>query len=571
MPRSLPADFAFSPALPARAVAAFRRVDLDEQFDGTAMDAALAAVDYPLGPIPPRADLLTPAQRAAVELITELDLSTNNNDIDQQMPRDRGARRRWLGLDPPGPLEQRVTFSLGEQTLTEPVWRAVKLLEDAEEDLEPLLAGFSTAERLALWGAVNATWPEDWGLDEWLFFNYNEDDSLLERIGDDGRDWAPAYLDALLASERSDRTPLLPFLALVRAGIPVEPRWDALLPTGSREHTVECVMALPVERRGAAIVASMAKDHPGYAVSNGLTLLPLVPDPAIARAVLARIDKSVSSPRQIKDRLREAGKGHPDVLAVLTAFERGKPAPVVLTAARQRSPRALTELSDSDRAQILAAGRLYHGRKVPLEELLSSDPDSEESLLHLLDYRAVLDATGTHLYDAWQYNADSGSIFKAGTTKLVADIIQGSVECSDKTLLEALEEVVRVRAPKPKKAGASKSGKKGAVGKRVTKKVAVKKAASKKAASKKATSKKVAVKKAASQKAASKPAAKKAAAKKAAAKKAAAKKPSAKKTAAKKTAAKKTAAKKTAAKKVTAGTAAVRASTAKESAAKKSR
>lgn len=109
--------------------------------------------------------------------------------------------------------------------------------------------------------------------------------------------------------------------------------------------------------------------------------------------------------------------------------------------------------------------------------------------LHLLDYRAVLDAKGKHLYDAWQYNADSGAIFKTGTTKLVADIIQGSVECDDKTPLEALEEVVRINPPKPKKTGKKTVAQK-TPAKKVAKKVAKRKTPAKKTHAKKTHAKK---------------------------------------------------------------------------------
>jgi hypothetical protein len=58
----------FSSHLPPTAIAAIRKL----QPNDTAHNIVplLAAVDYPNDPVGPRADSLTPAQRAMVELIT---------------------------------------------------------------------------------------------------------------------------------------------------------------------------------------------------------------------------------------------------------------------------------------------------------------------------------------------------------------------------------------------------------------------------------------------------------------------------------------------------------------------
>ena len=157
-----PKDYAFPKDLPEAAIAAFRKAriaaDPSERVDNEEVFAeALAAVSYPTESVPPRADMLTPAQRAFAEVVTDLNLRSDKNTIDRQMPRSKAFRRRWLGLDPASVIDKEVTFTLGGEQRKEPVWRAVLLLNelnDANESRDALIATFSFADRLAMWGAV---------------------------------------------------------------------------------------------------------------------------------------------------------------------------------------------------------------------------------------------------------------------------------------------------------------------------------------------------------------------------------------------------------------------------------
>lgn len=450
MPKRLPKNYAFSSELPPAAIAAFRKVDLASWDNAEPIFAAFAAVGYPDQSVAPRADSLTPAQRAVAELVTELDLNSRLNEIDQKMPRKRADRRRWLGLDPAGPLERMISFQLDGTKRTEPVWRAVRLLQEKDDDddgtrVEKLVASLPIARRLELWGAVNLSWPEVWNLSEWVFFDYNSTPSLAGKLRAEGRSWAPAYADGWLAALakgdiQNKEPPLLPFLALVRAKIPIEPRWDALLPIGSK-HASECVKAIPKERRAAAVLSAMRNMHPGYALKAGVELLPLVPDPAIAQQVIDNIPKSIQGPREVFKRLTEAAGKHADVLAVIKAAQRKKPKPIQLTTTSLRAPRA--GFSALDEKQLRAAGKLYFGKVWPLTTLLSKDRHCEESLLHLLEYRSLANAAGKHVYDAWEYAGDSGTIFAAGTTRVVAEVVQGSVECDDEALRDAVDDALR--------------------------------------------------------------------------------------------------------------------------------
>ncbi|MEO8875230.1 MAG: hypothetical protein ABI461_06575, partial [Polyangiaceae bacterium] len=272
MSTPLPKDYAFPKDLPKAAIAILRKVtfasDPSEYADNRdVLIEALAAVNYPAESVPPRADMLTPAQRAFAEVVTDLDLEMTTDDIDRQMPRSKAFRRGWLGLDPASAIDKEVTFTLGGEKRKEPVWRAVLLLNDAKESCDALLATFSAADRLAMWGAVKMGWPEDFGLQaEWFF-----DDSYAgtSKLGGEGGEWAGAYADEYLAAWGTDRYRTAPpwpiFMALVRAKVPIEPRWDALLPLAFGDDAKlvrECVAAIPEERRVAAILGAFAKDHP---------------------------------------------------------------------------------------------------------------------------------------------------------------------------------------------------------------------------------------------------------------------------------------------------------------------
>ncbi|MEV7021288.1 hypothetical protein [Kitasatospora sp. NPDC093558] len=80
-------------------------------------------------------------------------------------------------------------------------------------------------------------------------------------------------------------------------------------------------------------------------------------------------------------------------------------------------------------AQVALSGRLYDGEDLPAERRLANDGD-DEAVLYSCELWDVA-ADGALLYEAWFYQVDSGSIFLAGTTEVVAEIIQFGLECDD--------------------------------------------------------------------------------------------------------------------------------------------
>jgi hypothetical protein len=87
---------------------------------------------------------------------------------------------------------------------------------------------------------------------------------LLDDLGDDARDWAIAEADRCTAGPKDVGAYLKQyiFLALVRAKVPIERRWEHLYPnvTGaSLTLLVECARGLPDDRRAVVPRSSLRR------------------------------------------------------------------------------------------------------------------------------------------------------------------------------------------------------------------------------------------------------------------------------------------------------------------------
>ncbi len=115
----------------------------------------------------------------------------------------------------------------------------------------------------------------------------------------------------------------------------------------------------------------------------------------------------------------------------------------------------------------------------------------------------VVDDDGRHLFDAWLYMGDSGTIFEAGTTNKAAEVIQDHLEFDDDAvgavLRSALGEAKLISVPTTHTAAqqvsVSQPKRKAAPKKATPKTAAPKKVATKRATSEKAATKKAATKK----------------------------------------------------------------------------
>jgi hypothetical protein len=464
--------------LPAPLADAIRELDATDREYFTKVGRIFESVAFPTDPTGVRAETLTAEQRALAIALTELDLPSPLRST--TFPAHRAVRRRWLGLDPAGPLEQSTTFTIGEVTYVEPIWRMAKIITQLQMPYEELLAvrrrfdaQFTLEERLRLWEEVNTTYPENWHLRNTAFFNWGEDKGLLDQLRGEGKDWAAAYLDRLLEQPNIDvrfRDLLPPFIALVRANVSLE-RWASLLVL-HWPYAREIVRGFPAPQRLTTVLAALARMIPSSALLAAIEVLRDLPDAALVEFALSCIPKSVGSPRKFRRALREAAGTHAELLALLDAADAAAGPPLVLTPTRERSiaeEGTNAVFSELDKEQILVAGKRYVGGKgAPLEVLLAENPqgpDEERSLRAQLFYRAVADAKGKHIYDAWLYQTDSGTIFKAGTSRVAAEVAQGSVTCKDDRLAEALEEALRAEpkpvaeVPAPKKKTAKKAEK----------------------------------------------------------------------------------------------------------------
>ncbi|MBL8937067.1 MAG: hypothetical protein JNM69_21090 [Archangium sp.] len=85
---------------------------------------------------------------------------------------------------------------------------------------------------------------------------------------------------------------------------------------------------------------------------------------------------------------------------------------------------AETPVEPHHRAQVLALGPVLDGSELTLEERLAADW-YEPSLCE------VVDAQGRAVYEVWTCDVDCGAVFVAGTTTLVAPIVQGGFAAPD--------------------------------------------------------------------------------------------------------------------------------------------
>lgn len=108
---------------------------------------------------------------------------------------------------------------------------------------------------------------------------------------------------------------------------------------------------------------------------------------------------------------------------------------------------SLDQLDDALIAQLAAAGQRYDGVDAPAADRIApegfDDEPDEGGPLYNPEVWDVVDATGAPVYQVWFYSVDSGTVFRAGTTDAVADIIQFDLETQDPALKPALADAKR--------------------------------------------------------------------------------------------------------------------------------
>jgi hypothetical protein len=83
--------------------------------------------------------------------------------------------------------------------------------------------------------------------------------------------------------------------------------------------------------------------------------------------------------------------------------------------------------------------RTYDGKKLPLAKRFGEGPDAHGGTLEI---RELVDLDGEHLYDVFTWLADDGVAFVAGTTEVVAQLVQHDVQCDDPGLEAAIKKAM---------------------------------------------------------------------------------------------------------------------------------
>jgi hypothetical protein len=408
---------------------------------GAAIQALLTSVAFPGSKEPlPDLDALTADQRAAVEVLASADGQLAV--FPWALPVRGWAIRRWLGRERPGALEVPVTHDVDGEQITEPRWRA---LRRAGRDLPKVFLAMPISDRLDAY--------VDIVLGAYRLPRHRLSWGELSEVPAGLGDWAAAAADRV-SSIPHGTTPMALrwaiFLSLVRGGRDIEPRWDVLLPAGTgdeHEPMVECVAAVPQTRRDAALLAAVERLAAGAAiVACGLEMLDVYPSDALLGLVWRHSEAAASAPkfaritrRDLDGRLDHLADRH-GVLATEIARLRAGEGPVpVLSVQESVCPRGGDALDELRRAQLVEAGRRYDGEAAPVEVRLSEDPDEEDrSFATTVRLTLLVDEAGRPAYDVWEYRGDSGLVYAAGTTDIVAEIVQASLEGGDPALRTAL-------------------------------------------------------------------------------------------------------------------------------------
>ncbi|MCA9597840.1 MAG: hypothetical protein KC776_31225 [Myxococcales bacterium] len=396
-------------------------------------------------------------------------------------------RKQWLGLAPPGAMFETVKVK-GKN-----VARIELLRERARAgDLDgmwKLIDPLPLAKRVEIL-ATMALAPFDFyiiGLDAAMARTALETLKPQKRADTSVVDFALSlYKGRFHMGERPQGDHLNAALAQMLFGMAIEggrlpERYEGLLRLGKKQWTDRALRAIVPERRGAALAAaldrvSFGKERPRV----GTAFLVDHPYPELARATLGWVQK-LNNPEPALERLRPVVKKHPELASILKL---GAAPTAELRVDKRLSPVTLKALRPRLRLQLEKANQLYGGHKERAKEILERPRDAmvdERIVPSTLEYRCIAGAGGP-LYDAWLYMGDSGTVFKLGTTLVVAEIVQGGIECKDPELRAQLRPVLRLSL--------------GQRGRRATaKKTSAKKSSAKKSSAKKSSAKKSSAKK----------------------------------------------------------------------------
>ncbi len=414
---------------------------LDEAGFGVELEGSWA--DRPI----PLASTLDAEQRCVAEILAR---TPGPFLTKHALPGAAWARRQWLGIDAPGPLF--LPLSAGDVPLYHAIRAAARRGGKA---VVSLLAEVPAKERTAVLCDLRLS-----SLDVWASPAEPMLQAPLPDLGARGRSWAMELADRLLrlfaedqpAAERGNLGTIpvdlarAAFVSLVRSGAPIEPRWDALLPLEKWVPPNErsaCLSALPEARRDAALSSAFGRiAFDATRVEVALELLPELPLASVARVVVRHI-RAARSPQRALVALRDASAASPAVAEVVRPLETRLARASRLRVMRTIHPIRRADLDAIRSRQLEAANASYGGKRLTIAEIFAAREGDDDTIMPSLTRLVVLaDESGEAAYDVWSYMGDSGSIFEAGTTKRIASIVQGGLECRSLALEIALREAL---------------------------------------------------------------------------------------------------------------------------------
>ncbi len=401
----------------------------------------------PYGEPIPLPAALSDDQRALAELVARLvDLPLHRFAI----PQTAWARRRWLGIDPSGPVERDVSFVVNGAPHTAPLYRALRLLQNANDHAGAgaLFAALPLGERvrasieLSL-HAYRVAAPSGRGFDA----IETTDGAWAPALAD----WAAAILDGPHgerggANELGWEQGIWLFLGLVRAhealGLTIAPRWERFLPTGwstTGPLMRRCLEALAPERRGPAMARALDRLFPRDVLACALEHLPYVPALEVVDRALAAANDGVGNlgvlpRREAVAKVRAAVAGHPVLEAHVDQYVADLPPLVALRVRKTTEPGDLAELTPLQRAQLRATSGVGNAG------LAEDAPETGE--LKYVTFDEIVDGDGVLVYETARFMEEDGIIFRAGTTEAVAYVCQYALDGPDE-LLESLHTALR--------------------------------------------------------------------------------------------------------------------------------
>lgn len=424
---------------------------------------ALQAAGFVENEAPPLASALTDRQRRALELyaavpgvgVRKMNLFSHD-----------WAVKQWLGVTPPG--------ALFRARKAGPLIHALLGAKD-KKARAALLEGLPVIEAIdAVIDLELMDGPDGFELLETLLWK------LAKKLDSKAGTWAASAADRFTSALNDPRSrelftakgpkirgvvALTVMLGAVRAKVPLRPEWDVLftrmwnqsVPIGAEVH--EIITALPADRRDAALVGiAAAETFENARIEAALKLLAKWPSAPLVAAVMEWMPKALRT-GELKAQLKALAAKSP-VIAAAMKGKKSAGSVVKLQLAEVEAVDSIGQLDKVAQAQLVECQKRYGGKKLTVKAILANDDDDLEARIStgMLDRAGVVDAKGARVYDAWFYGGDAGTFFRAGSTEVVADLIQDSVDGADAAIRDALRAALKAPVKRKKKATAVSRG-----------------------------------------------------------------------------------------------------------------